>query len=49
MSAYVRIQYSDFDGTYVDAAVADGHTIRFDKSGACVEAVGVINCEQKIK
>lgn len=41
MSAYVRIQYSDFDGTYVDAAVADGHTIRFDKSGACVEGAGV--------
>lgn len=41
MSAYVRIQYSDFDGVYVDAAVADGHTIRFDKSGACVEGAGV--------
>lgn len=41
MSAYVRIQYSDFDGVYVDDAVADGHTIRFDKSGACVEGAGV--------
>lgn len=40
-SAYVKIQYSDFDGTYVDAAVADGHFIRFDKSGACVEGAGV--------
>lgn len=41
MSAYVQIQYSDFDGTYVDAAVADGHTIRFDKSGACVDGAGI--------
>lgn len=40
-SAYVKIQYSDFDGTYVDAAVPNGHTIRFDKSGACVEGAGV--------
>lgn len=41
MSAYVSIQYSDFDGVYVNAAVADGHTIRFDKSGACVDGAGV--------
>lgn len=41
LSAYVKIQYSDFDGTYVNTAVTDGHTIRFDKSGACVDGAGV--------
>ncbi len=41
MSAYVKIQYSDFDGTYVDFDVPDGHIIRFDKSGACVEGSGI--------
>lgn len=40
MSTYVRIRYTDFDGVYVNAAVTDGHTIRFDKSGACVEGAG---------
>ena len=41
LSAYARVQYSDFDGTYVDTDVIDGHMIRFDKSGACVEGAGV--------
>ncbi len=41
MSAYVRMQYSDFDGIYVDVNVPDGHMIRFDKSGACVDGAGV--------
>ncbi|MDE5873621.1 MAG: type II secretion system GspH family protein [Lachnospiraceae bacterium] len=41
LSAYVRIQYTDFDGTYVNTTVTDGHTIRFDKSGACVDGAGI--------
>lgn len=41
LSAYVEIQYSDFDGIYNDAVVQDNHIIRFDKSGACVEGAGV--------
>lgn len=41
LSTYVRVQYSDFDGAYMNAAVSDGHTIRFDKSGACVDGAGI--------
>lgn len=41
LSAYVKIQYSDFDGIYVNTTVTDGHTIRFDKSGACVDGAGI--------
>lgn len=49
MSAYVRMQYSDFDGVYVDVAVPDGHMIRFDKSGACVDGAGVYKFLKKME
>ncbi|MCM1084075.1 MAG: type II secretion system GspH family protein [Clostridium sp.] len=41
LSTYVTVQYSDFDGTYVDVAITSVRTIRFDKSGACVDGAGV--------
>ncbi|MCM1170800.1 MAG: type II secretion system GspH family protein [Clostridium sp.] len=41
LSAYVTVQYSDFDGIYNNATITNTHTIRFDKSGACVDGAGV--------